>query len=97
MFKVKLKQFKIRIKVAWCVLTGKWPHFLVLRVDAANLENLCSDEEFHVDMAFHKLHQYCCEKMIVELAKTYSADYMILSKGDYEATAVEWLQNHKKK
>lgn len=77
--------FKIRLKTAWNILTGKHKRWLLISLKDEDFEKMKEDKTFSFTFAHSKIVPYLYFKMLKQIADSKSDIDIILDKAQYEA------------
>jgi hypothetical protein len=88
-----LKHLKLRLKICWNLLFGKYKHFLFINIDKPNLVKLLEEEPFEIDGFHCGLQSYTYFKIIKSLAASKDDIEFLLDKAQFEADVIIHSQN----
>lgn len=91
-----MKKLKIRLKVCWYIISGKYTHWFIINLDRKNLINLLKNEDVDCDGFFHGIQPHIFNRIIKIISHSKNDAQMLLDKIKFETEAeFRWRNKNK--
>lgn len=85
-----LYQLLIRLETCFKILTLKHRSWVLVTISKKELTNLVMEDEFEVDICYHKLQKYCTMKILQETGESFSEIDMLEEQLRFEVMAEQY-------